>query len=67
MSTQTALVIGGALSEFVGIILIAFPDLLPDARRASAWLAHRARSVVNRLRRLVGLRPVRRMSRWRGQ
>jgi hypothetical protein len=55
VSAQTALFIGGALSEFFGIVFLAFPDLLPGARRASAWLARTARTVEGRVRRLLRL------------
>jgi hypothetical protein len=50
---QTALLIVGALSEFAGIVMIAFPDFVPGARKLSAWIGHRARAVENRLRRLL--------------
>jgi hypothetical protein len=43
----------GALAEFVGIVLLGFPDLLPGARRLSGWL----RRQENRLRRLIGREP----------
>jgi hypothetical protein len=48
----------GAVLEFSGIVLIAFPDFLPHGRRLSRWLGHRTRVVVNRLRRLLGLPPL---------
>jgi hypothetical protein len=43
----------GVLVEFVGIVLLGFPDLLPGARRLSGWL----RRQENRLRRLIGRKP----------
>jgi hypothetical protein len=58
VSLQVILLIVGAASEGTGIVLIGFPDLLPHAQRLSAWLTHRSLLVVNRIRRLVGLRPL---------
>ena len=52
---QTALLIVGAVSEFIGIVLIAFPDLLAGALRLSAWLARAARKIEKRVRCLVRL------------
>lgn len=51
--------LAGAGAEFVGIILVASPDLFPEARRLSRWIEPRLRRVENSLRRLVGL-PARR-------
>jgi hypothetical protein len=55
---QAVLFAVGASIEFVGIILLGFPDFLPGAVRLSRWLRVRTRRVVNRLRRLVGLHPL---------
>lgn len=57
MTCRDVLLIVGALCEFAGVILVAFPDLLPHATRFSAWLRRRTRPVVDRLRLLVGLPP----------
>ena len=51
------LLIVGAFFEFAGVVLVAFPDLLPHATRFSAWLRRRTRRIANRLRRLFGLSP----------
>jgi hypothetical protein len=55
---QTVLLVVGAVAEGSGIVLIGFPDVLPDAVRLSGWLRHHTRTVVNRLRRLIGLPPL---------
>jgi hypothetical protein len=55
VQTCAWLFIAGVFTEFVGIVLLGFPDLLPGARRLSGWL----RRQENRVRRLVGL-PTRR-------
>jgi hypothetical protein len=49
----------GALLEFGGIVALGFPDFLPGAQRLSRWLRVRGRSLVNRVRRLLGLPPLR--------
>ena len=46
------LAVVGAVLEFVGIVLIGWPDLLPGAKRFSAWLASAAARVRYGLRRL---------------
>jgi hypothetical protein len=56
-TTQGAFYIAGAAVELLGIALIASPDLVPGARRFSRWLAPRWRSIENRIRRLLHLRP----------
>jgi hypothetical protein len=53
-----ALLVLGALAEFTGIVLLGFPDFLPGALRLSAWLGHRGRRALNRIRRLIGLPPL---------
>jgi hypothetical protein len=55
---QVILLAVGAVLEFGGIVAIAFPDFLPHGRRLSRWLGHRARIVVNRVRRLLGMKPL---------
>jgi hypothetical protein len=48
--------IGGALLEFVGIVLVASPDLFPYAERLSQWATpkfDRIRNWLGRPRRLV--------------
>jgi predicted Zn-dependent protease len=54
---QAALFAVGACIEFVGIVLLGFPDFRPWTVRLSRWLRVRARQVANRLRRLFGLPP----------
>src|SRR5215211_821999 len=49
----------GAGIEFVGIVLLGFPDFVPGAVRVSRWLRLRARRAENRLRRMLR-RPPRR-------
>jgi chromosome segregation ATPase len=39
-------------------VAIAFPDFLPHGRRLSRWLGHRVRIVINRVRRLLGMKPL---------
>jgi hypothetical protein len=48
----------GAMLEFGGIVALAFPDFLPHGRRLSRWFAHRARVVINWVRRLLGMKPL---------
>jgi hypothetical protein len=50
---RTSLVIVGAILEFVGIVLIGWPDLLPGARRVSGWLSSRYSSFRGWLRRVL--------------
>jgi hypothetical protein len=52
---QAALYILGALCELLGIVLIAAPDLVPGAVRASRWTRLHWRRIENRIRRLLGL------------
>jgi hypothetical protein len=52
---REGLLILGALLQFVGIILVGSPDLLPYARRASAWLGRQYRAFVRQVRRRLGL------------
>jgi hypothetical protein len=47
----------GALAELLGILAVAVPDLLPGARRLSAWLGRSARRSHNLLLRLIGRPP----------
>jgi hypothetical protein len=54
---QGALYASGAFVELVGIGLIAAPDLVPGARRLSRWITPRWRTLENRLRRRLRLRP----------
>lgn len=51
---RATLFIVGAFFELAGILLVASPDLVPQAERASRWLGARYRRAVNRLRRLIG-------------
>jgi hypothetical protein len=57
MTGQAVLFAAGACVEFAGIVLLGFPDFVPGALRLSRWLRVRARSVTNRVRRLLGLPP----------
>jgi hypothetical protein len=52
-----ALYVLGVVAEFAGIVALGFPDLLPGARRLSAWLSRHGRRASNRLRRLVRREP----------
>jgi hypothetical protein len=54
---QAGLFAAGAVIEFVGIVLLGFPDFVPGAVRLSQWLRVSARRVANRLRRVVRLPP----------
>lgn len=47
----------GALLQFLGIGLIAAPDLVPFGLRAAGWSRRRWRVLENYVRPLVGLRP----------
>lgn len=59
MSALDGILLGiGAVLEFGGIVALAFPDFLPHGRRLSRWFAHRARVVMNRVRRLLGMTPL---------
>jgi hypothetical protein len=51
---KAALLITGAVLEFVGIILIAFPDLSPYFVQFSRWLRKHIRALSDRVRRLLG-------------
>jgi hypothetical protein len=53
---QGTLYAAGAAIEFIGIGLVAFPDLVPGMRRLSRWITPRWRTFENRLRRLLRLR-----------
>lgn len=48
---RAVLFIAGAAIEFVGIVLVASPDLFPYAARMSEWLARQYRRIVDPLRR----------------
>jgi hypothetical protein len=52
-----ALLVIGVVSEFVGIVLIAFPDFLPGAIRLSGWLRRQWRRIENLIRRLARRKP----------
>ena len=49
---RATLYVTGAALELVGILLIAWPDLLPYAERVSRWLRVVMRWLAERLRRL---------------
>jgi hypothetical protein len=53
---HTLYIVGG-LFELFGILLAVSPDLVPGARRLSAWLDPRWRRLENRIRRLLHMRP----------
>jgi hypothetical protein len=53
VQASPVLFVVGVLAEFVGIVLLGFPDLVPGAVRLSAWL----RQQENRLRRRIGREP----------
>jgi hypothetical protein len=55
---QGILLAGGAVLEFGGIVALAFPDFLPQGRRLSRWLTHRADLLINGIRLLLGLPPL---------
>lgn len=55
MSTAKAIcLVAGALFEFVGIVVMVFPDAFPYALQLSTWLRKHTRAVVDRVRRLLG-------------
>jgi Phage integrase family len=49
------LYVAGAAVELVGIILVASPDLIPQAERISEWIGVRYRRAENAMRAMVGL------------
>ena len=51
---KIGLLIAGAFFEFVGIILIAFPDFSPYFVQFSRWLRKLTRALLDRVRRLLG-------------
>src|SRR5262245_25630543 len=55
---KIALLLTGALLEFIGIVAIAFPDVIPYGQRLSRWQRALAGALVGRIRRLL------RRSRW---
>jgi hypothetical protein len=57
VSLQAILFVVGAIFEFVGIVLLGFPDFIPGALRLSNWLRIRGRRLANRMRRLFGRPP----------
>lgn len=52
--TKVFLLLGGAGFEFLGIIFIAFPDLVPYGVQFSRWLRNLTRPLFNRISRLLG-------------
>jgi hypothetical protein len=54
---DVVLLVIGVASEFVGIVLLGFPDLLPGAIRLSVWLRRQGRRAANVIRRLAGRPP----------
>jgi hypothetical protein len=50
----------GAFFQFSGVILVASPDLVPGARRASDWARQHWRPIENAIRRALRLPPRRR-------
>lgn len=57
MQASAVLFVLGVVAEFVGIVLLGFPDLLPDAIRLSGWLRRQGRRAANVLRRLARREP----------
>jgi hypothetical protein len=53
-SASAALYVSGATVEFVGIVLAASPDLVPQGRRLSAWIGARVQRAISRALRLIG-------------
>jgi hypothetical protein len=53
-ATRTALYVIGAVLELVGILLVAWPDLLPYGARSSRWVRRRTRRTVDQVRLVVG-------------
>jgi len=53
-----ALLVVGVFAEFVGIVLLGFPDFVPGALRLSGWLRRYGRRLANVVRSLFG-RPTR--------
>jgi len=49
-----SLLIGGAFFEFAGIILLAFPDLVPYGVRFSQWQRRHAHALLDQIRRVLG-------------
>ena len=43
----------GVASEFVGIVLIGFPDFVPGTLRLAGWLRRQGRRIENLIRRLA--------------
>ena len=53
-AAKIGLLVGGAIFEFLGIIIIVFPDLIPYGRRFSQWLRRRARTLFDHISRMLG-------------
>lgn len=53
MDARHSLYVAGAVLEFLGILLVSAPDLLPYSERASQWLRTTTQPLVDRLRRLI--------------
>jgi hypothetical protein len=51
-SVTAAFLVVGVVPEFVGIVLIGFPDFVPGAIRLSGWLRRNARHVADGFRRI---------------
>jgi hypothetical protein len=53
-NVKIVLLLGGVGFEFLGIILIASPDLVPYGLQFSRWLRNLTRPLFNRISRLLG-------------
>ena len=55
--TAIALLVVGGFLQLLGTLAIAWPDMRPWMKRASAWLSLVYRRIENRMRRLFGRPP----------
>ena len=51
---RAALYIAGAIFELFGIVLVASPDLFPQAARVSRWIADRSGELRDALLQMIG-------------
>jgi hypothetical protein len=53
-AAKIGLLVGGAAFEFLGIIVIVFPDLIPYGIRLSLWQRRHTRALFDHIGRLLG-------------